>query len=302
MSGFVWKTRRSIFKRTRWWFDSYTRLRWRFPVRMPQGDGRAISVAITTYNNIAMAHVSLFHILSDRRIAEIVVLDDCSDADQFEMLVEKLRPFREKVKLFRREVNLGMLPNKIQAVGLCESERVILLDYDNTLLPACIDAYFAIDQWEPDTIYCPGEAYPHIDLRNELGDATIDFDWACDRARQGRFPNPFFDLGNYLVPRDAYTQYIQPHWEFVPSAADCHFVNYTWLGTGHKLHIVKDARYIHRVHGGSYWLNNQHLASRTVGPVMQRFRDGQRPDVESMRNDFEYRPGEWVEPVRVPLD
>ena len=156
------------------WYYNYHRLKIFCPVKMPLNESRTISVAIPHYNGAKMAHVSLFNILNDPRIAEIVFLDDGSETEELKRLKTKLQPFSRKVKLFRRDVNWGPFANKIQAVKLCTLDWVILLDYDNTLLPKYLEAIYNLTEWEKSTIYCPGYAYPYFDFRESLGEKAID--------------------------------------------------------------------------------------------------------------------------------
>jgi hypothetical protein len=78
---------------------------------MPVNESRTISVAIPHYNGSRMAHVALFNILNDPRIAEILFLDDGSKIEEFNRLKAKLQPFSQKVKLFRssEEMLTGVL-------------------------------------------------------------------------------------------------------------------------------------------------------------------------------------------------
>jgi hypothetical protein len=66
---------------------NYLRLKIACPVKMPFNEkSRTISVAIPHYNGSRMAHVALFNILNDPRIAEIVFLDDGSKPEEFNKL------------------------------------------------------------------------------------------------------------------------------------------------------------------------------------------------------------------------
>ncbi|HEY9645842.1 MAG TPA: glycosyltransferase family 2 protein [Chroococcidiopsis sp.] len=279
--------------------DSYLRLRLTCPVVMPTAATRTISVAIPFFNNAKLAHVALFHILNDPRIAEIVILDDGSHPAAFKALAKKLRPFRQKVKLFRRETNWGAFANKIQAIELCSSDWVIVLDYDNTLLPDYLNAIFSLEAWHDNHIYCPGYAAPSFDFRKDLGGKVIDFDTAATMAQRRTINRPFFNDGNYLLPRHTFLQCVKPYWTY-DVLADVIFANYLWLAAGNSLTVLRDAKYIHRVHSQSTWLNNTNRSLQIVEQVLQCFRDKTDPDSQTLGDRFTQTPRSWVEPTLIP--
>jgi len=283
------------------WLESYWWLKLTCPVKLPLGEGRTISVAIPHFNGAGLAHVSLFHILDDPRVAEIVVLDDGSDAEEFERLRAKLGPFAQKVKLFRRDANWGAFANKIQAVELCGSEWVVLLDYDNTLLPEYLQSMFEIPDWKESTIYCPGFAYPNFDFRESLGGKEIDLEMASSMAGSDDFNGAFFNAGNYLLHRSSFLRSVKPSWACKVSAADVIFANYLWLSSGNTLRVLRGARYLHRVHRGSTWLKNREESKRVLEPIVKRLRTRRDPSGEGLAEDFHQYSGEWVEPARISL-
>ena len=280
---------------------NYLRLKIACPVKMPFNEkSRTISVAIPHYNGSRMAHVALFNILNDPRIAEIVFLDDGSKIEEFNKLKTKLQPFAQKVKLFRRDVNRGPFANKIQAVELCTSDWLVLLDYDNTLLPEYLDAIFNLPEWEKSTIYCPGYAYPHFDFRESLGDKDIDLNSTSAMINSGDFKRVFFNDGNYFLHRDSYIQTVKPFWNYSVFAADVIFVIYLWLSSQNTLKVLQNSRYIHRIHGGSSWLNMGE-SERAFNTIMKRLQAKLSPSDKSLDIDFNKEPYKWIEPTRISL-
>jgi glycosyltransferase involved in cell wall biosynthesis len=287
-----------IRQNARTWSESYLRLRIMCPVKMPTNEARTISVAIPFFNNAKMAHVALFNILNDPRIAEIIMVDDGSDRDAFQQLKRKVKPFARKVKLFRRDVNLGAFANKIQAVELCSSDWVILLDYDNTLLPQYLDSIFNLDQWEDTTIYCSGYAYPHFNFRKELGGKVIDLDLASAMAKSKILNRPFFNDGNYFLPRNRFLQCVKPFWTYSVSASDVIFANYLWLFANNTLTVLEDSKYLHRVHDESTWLNNSEKSLQVIQPILKRIENKVSP-YDCIDHDFGQISKEWIEPTLV---
>ena len=282
------------------WYYNYLRLKIVCPVKRPLNESRTISVAIPHYNGSRMAHVSLFNILNDPRIVEIVFLDDGSETEEFNKLKAKLKPFAQKVKLFRRDANWGPFANKLQAVELCTSDWVILLDYDNTLLPEYLEAIFKLREWEKSTIYCPGYAYPYFDFRESLGEKNIDLNSTSAMINSGVFNRKFFNDGNYFLHRDSYIQYIKPFWNY-SVIADVIFANYLWLSSQNTLKVLRNSRYIHRIHSASTWLTNLKESVSVFNTSEKRLQAKLSPYSESLDNDFNKEPYTWIEPTRISL-
>jgi glycosyltransferase involved in cell wall biosynthesis len=296
----IQRTTHFVNKASTAWYYNYFRLKIACPVKMPVNESRTISVAIPHYNGSRMAHVSLFNILNDPRIAEIVFLDDGSEPEECKKLKTKLKPFSQKVKLFRREVNWGPFANKIHAVELCTSDWVILLDYDNTLLPEYLETIFNIPEWKKSTIYCPGYAYPYFDFRESLGDKDIDLNTTSAMINSDVFNRPFFNDGNYFLHRDSYIEYLKPFWNY-SVIADVIFANYLWLSSQNTLKVLRNARYIHRIHDKSTWLTNLQESKRVFNSTEKRLQAKLSPYSESLDNDFNKEPYTWIEPTRISL-
>ena len=281
------------------WSDSYLRLRLTCRVAMPTGQGRTISVAIPFYNNSKMGHLALFNILNDPRIEEIVVLDDASDVDEFNKLKRKLAPFSKKIRLFRRDQNWGAFANKIQCVEMCESDWVILLDYDNTLPPEYIDSLFKEQNWETDKIYCSAYAYPNFDFRKELAGKCIGLKMASSLVKARKFNGPFFNDGNYFLCREQYLKILKPFWNYSVAASDVAFSNYLWMSNGKSLKVLADSWYIHRVHEKSTWTTHSQKSQLIFDLIKRRVRDEIPPDSESIHDDIAVIEQKWVEPVPI---
>ena len=298
----IQQTKHFVNKASTGWYYNYLRLKIACPVKMPFNEkSRTISVAIPHYNGSKMAHVALFNILNDPRIREIVFLDDGSETEEFNRLKAKLQPFAQKVKLFRRDANWGPFANKIQAVGLCTSDWVILLDYDNTLLPEYLDAIFNLPEWDKSKIYCPGYAYPHFDFRESLGEKDIDLNAASAMINSGDFNGQFFNDGNYFLHRDSYIQYIKPFWNYLVAAEDVMFASYLWLSAKNTLKVLRNSRYIHRIHGKSTWLTNLKESMLVFNTTKKRLQAKLSPYSESLNNDFNKESHKWIEPTRISL-
>lgn len=218
----------------------------------PRNDGKAkpdprkISLCITNYNRTDLLFKSLEYPLTDKRISEIVISDDCSTDAVFKA-VQKFCKKHKKIKLFRNEENYGMSQNKLQAIGKAKNKWAILFDSDNELNKGYVDALFARQKWEPKTIYCPEFAEPKFDYTAFSGQ---QFDIVGVKMN---LKKPMFEVllntCNYFVNRDEYVT----TWQHDHSikGSDTIFFNYLWLSRGRNFFVVPGMRYLHRVHDGS---------------------------------------------------
>jgi glycosyltransferase involved in cell wall biosynthesis len=138
------------------------------------------------------------------RIAEIVVVDDCSDdTPQLEAILAEF----SKVKLFRNPRRRRVFGNKLEAVFRSRGEWVINCDSDNYMDAAYID--LAIERAKcPGNWYCPTFARPHFDYRDLVG--TYDI---CDikEIAEHRAFSCFINTGNNIVNRKEFRYYFESY-------------------------------------------------------------------------------------------
>lgn len=223
---------------------------------------KTVSVAVPVYNRFQMLKECLQEVLTDDRIDEIVVVDDCSQ-DIYWKQIQEWAEKHHKVKIFRNNVNLDCYRNKRQAVSHCTNDHVILFDSDNLLSKAYVDKIFEQAPWNEKTVYCPTFAMPHFDYTSLDGQivskATVKhfihsdtFKTACNTA-------------NYLVPRQGYLDCFDPTVD--PHTADSIFMAYRFLSRGYLLAFIKGLHYYHRVHDGSHYKNNVHKTGKFASKV-----------------------------------
>jgi len=221
-----------------------------------------ISVAISSFHREKLIHKSLFNILNDNRIDEIVVLDDGSSIESFKKtkkIIENIK--NKKIKLYRRENNLGVLPTKIEAVSLCKNDWVILLDSDNTICKSYIDGIYKCN-WSENTIYSPAFAYPLLDFR-KISNQKIDFKKLKDLLiKETLVTERFLNDGNFFFNKNKFMELISIH-KFIPvQASDIIFINYIWLINNNNIYIIPNTKYLHRVHIKSIWKELQQSSSK----------------------------------------
>lgn len=214
---------------------------------------RTVSIAITHYNRWQLLVECLHSVICEPRIAEVVIVDDASTDDSY----ARLHDFFDgvsKVKLFRNPANLDCYRNKAEAVRRCQGDWVILFDSDNVLQVGYLNTLFAIDPWDPDTVYCPDFAAPLFNYTAFSG-LTITRKNLGQHLRRPHFQTAL-NTANYFFYRQTYLEVwdgtVEPH------TADSIYQAYRLLAAGKKLAIVPGLRYFHRVHNGSHYKQNHH--------------------------------------------
>lgn len=210
-----------------------------------------ISLCITTYNRYQLTIDSFFQVLSDERIDEIVVVDDCSNDGSFEKLLEYFYdPY--KVKLYRNDINLGVYRNKKRSVELATNEWCIVFDSDNIIEPGYVDKLYELQPWDAHTEYCPALAEPAFDYTS-LSDILISKGNVNTLWKKKQF-DAFLNTMNSFWNREEYLKVWDETVE--PISSDSIYMNYRWLAAGNKIQVVEGMKYQHLIHKGSHYVNN----------------------------------------------
>jgi glycosyltransferase involved in cell wall biosynthesis len=173
-----------------------------------------------------------------------------------------------KVKLYRNEKNLDCYFNKQKAVSLCSNEWLILLDSDNIIDRDYLDRLYEFDEWQRDIIYQPCYAKPTFKFKAFEG-LTIDRENVHSFIGRGMF-DTMLNAMNYFVNRDEYLNVwdgnVNPH------TADSIYQAYNWFNAGNKMLVVDGLEYIHRVHDGSHYKNNNHKTGNFYEEVVENLK------------------------------
>ena len=169
------------------------------------------------------------------------------------------------------------------------------------MLPEYLEAIYNLTEWEKSTIYCPGYAYPYFDFRESLGEKAIDLTSTSSMINSGDLNKQFFNDGNYFLHRDSYVQYLKPFWNYSIRSNDVIFANYLWLSAKNILKVLRNSRYIHRVHRASNWLTNFNESVHVFNSTEKRLQAKLSPYSESLNNDFNKTLNKWIEPTRISL-
>jgi glycosyltransferase involved in cell wall biosynthesis len=208
-----------------------------------------LSLAITTYNRFELTIESFAQVINDPRIDDIVILDDKSRDGSYEKLRDMFRD-NPKVRVMRQAQNRGMGQNKADAISYCKNEWVIILDSDNIITPAYLNAI--PETLDRDTIYQPSFAKPQFDFRNYTA-KNYSIHEIRALIKHPMF-NTMLNACNYLVNRDKYGMIYQPNES--QKGADSIWFAYLWLKDGNFFTVVPGMEYEHRVHPGSGFLQD----------------------------------------------
>jgi len=218
-------------------------------------DERRISICITTYNRGDMTVNSFQRVLNDPRISEIVIIDDCSNSDEWNKLCNNIGALNNfKIKLHRNEQNLGCFRNKREAISKAENEFVVILDSDNSMDVDYIDHVYAYGFWGKNVVYAPDFAKPKFDY-TAFASKAITKKNVRHFVNQTNF-DALINTMNYFVNRDEYIRVWNDNEE--PHAIDSFYQNVQWLEAGNIILVVKGLQYEHSVHRGSLYMEIGH--------------------------------------------
>jgi len=231
------------------------------------------SVGIPHFNRGAQIFRPLFNLLCHPAVEEIVIVDDGSEPSEFSALEQTVAEVDTggRVKIHRREQNLGALRTKLECVERAASEWVLILDSDNTAFTRYLDTLASQKALKPDTFYCAFWAFPFFPF-HELGGQAIDFETAAELTATKVLRRVYIiNDGNYLVHRESYVRSVSAIGRVASDVADVMLVNYHWLSQGGLLQILPGTTYYHRVHKGSFWNLTQDESRKRVGDLFARF-------------------------------
>lgn len=214
---------------------------------------KAISFCITTWNRYDFTVNCINKAIEDPRISEIIVSDDCSTDGSYEKLVSNYS-LCSNVKFFRNESTQGCYRNKMISISLATNPWVVVADSDNEFPASYFDAIFNIQDWDERTVYQPDWAKPHFDFSDLAGQVVTRHN--VQEFLKNRMAGTMFNAMNYFVNKNEYLRvWDSSHTE--PWAADSIIQNYNWLSAGNKIMVVPNMHYIHNVHDGSHFKENQ---------------------------------------------
>lgn len=237
-----------------------------------------ISLAIPNFNRSDFVIESFIQVIDNDIIDEIVIIDDCSSVDVFNKLSVLITDLNNsKVKLYRNDVNLKPFMNKYETVKKCSNDWIILLDSDNIIDDSYIEVVSKLDM-EDDTIYNPEILYKLNKkeigwIYKEYNNLVIDRNNAKHYIDSGNFET-CLNTGNYCFNRKKYIHVIEhSHNDVKISVNDALYFSYLWLLSGNKIRVIPGLHYIHRIHDGSWYLNNYDGCTASTIDIKRKIRE-----------------------------
>lgn len=236
--------------------------------KQPSIDTRKVSVVIPFYNTAKYFDEVVRIAVEDDRVDDIVVVDDCSEHDEYEYM-SFLASKYPKIKVYKNSENVGELKNRFTAVGKAKNDWVILLDCDNSLTKSYIDSIYMIPTWREDVILCP-------DYGTNIKVNYREFDGDYIHIKNvKRLMNEnmvkLLNTGNYFINRSSYLECASKVLQTPKDQYGDIVFNYQWLKDNGYLFVVKGMEYVHRIRRDSSWKTNfeymQPLIDKITGEI-----------------------------------
>lgn len=228
---------------------------------------RQVSIAIPTWNRPEMTIAAFEQVYSDERVAEILICDDFSTEDNYASLQSMVINL-DKVKLIRNDENMDCYKSKFIAIASCKSDWAILFDSDNILDKSYLDAIYELPKWERGVFYLPSWAMPTFDYRAFEGSLITkgNINEYIDKPMFSTCLN----TANFFVNKKDYSEAFDPLVD--PHTADSIYINYRHLSLGGSLFVVPKLFYMHTIHNGSHYKNNNHLTGNFYNEVEEKIK------------------------------
>jgi hypothetical protein len=207
-----------------------------------------ISVCIPFYRRPDLVMETLAPLITDDRIDEIILCDDCSPMDEFHKLIKNTEGL-PKIRIVKNVINHHVQHSKRNAISFAKNEWCLILDNDNVYGTDAIDKFFQQGQWNPSYIYHPCKAgifdYSH------WNGALIKAGQVYEFCKINIFMT-LLNTNNFFVNRDEFLKVYEYNEQC--RGSDGIFNNYNWLKSGRSIYIVPDMIYNHRISHDSAFL------------------------------------------------
>ena len=242
-----------------------------------------ISLAITNYNRSDLLIESFISVIDNKNIDEILISDDCSDIGIYNKLEDLLKELNnKKIKLIRNKENIKPFFNKYEAIKNCKNDWAILLDSDNKITNDYIQKVTNIINKNNDTIYVPQilmregfVGWNYSSFANVILNKTNIKDLLNPKDYQKSMNiETMLNTGNFFVNKNTYISTIK-HSKIEQDlfTNDASYFSYLWLKNEKNIMVLQDLQYYHRIHDGSWYLNNSQKCSENTKIILQRIID-----------------------------
>ncbi len=120
----------------------------------------SITIAIPSYNKAAQIERCIQSAVANSSLVEkIIVVDNCSTDKTFELA----KKFEPQITCVRNETNLGMSGNFNRCIELCNTDWLMILHADDTILPNAIEKYLKLIESNPEIGLIHADSYTVIE-------------------------------------------------------------------------------------------------------------------------------------------
>jgi len=131
-----------------------------------------VSVFIPVYNTEKYVGQAIESILNQTyKDFELIILDDCSTDKTYE-IAQSYSKKDTRIKLYRNDNNLGMMPNWIKGINLCNGKYFGKLDADDYWMPETIETSVKILDENPKVGLVCGK-YKLVDEKGKITDTSV---------------------------------------------------------------------------------------------------------------------------------
>jgi len=154
-----------------------------------------VSICIPSYNHGAFIGKTIQSVFDQTfQDFEIIVVDDCS-TDNSDRVIKSFKDSR--IKFFKNEKNLGMVPNANKALKLAKGEFIGILNSDDYYDPKMIEAALKAFDKNPEI----GFTYPSYAVVNENGEIITKVkSCTCNKVFTSKEGFKKLALGNVAPP------------------------------------------------------------------------------------------------------
>ena len=238
-----------------------------------------ISLAITNYNRSDSVIKSFIQVIDNPLIDEIVIVDDYSDTVHYLKLwnrINNLGSKKDKIKLYRNDINLRPYKNKYTAVSKCSNDWVILLDSDNIIDDEYIRIVSGLEK-ENDILYVAEILYRK---NKSIGWCYESFNKRVIIKKNVRHMlsddsfEPLLNTGNHFFNKDRYMQVVEKTKEDpLLSVNDAIYFSYLWLLNENRMKVVPGLYYIHQATKDSWWTINSRACRFSASEITKKIKE-----------------------------
>lgn len=230
----------------------------------------SLTVAIPTMDRWDTFLKDQLRVYLEHPRVECVIISD-ENGNDLEKISESEFAMDPKLRLYQNDSVMGVYGNKRQCLLRASTNWVAVLDSDNQFQPEFFNAFFSAAERDCDkkTIYCAGQNVRYLMDRGMTEDRTCHFSgMRISRENWNRvieMPSWNFLLndGNAIWPREVVKHFPDMPEERIAGTDSVFFMRQA-VQAGYTLCVEPAMRYIHTVHDGSHWLQNEQHNSQML--------------------------------------